>query len=798
LAFFSAFSAVFSSTGCTRRTGGETPSEVPGTPPPPLEHAYTETVLPARVDGASFYDYAAGKVYFDDQISSPGSPRLISVSPDSPEETTLWSRESPEPYSELFTGYSVTGFAACEDGGAFVVSRYVYPDPDNVNLASVKDELVRVSPDGAELYAFDLSELPDGAPSMIYGIETDSADNIYLLDLGKQCIYAFDGASGAWKFTASENIYIDSITRANDGNIVYMTADYVASPDNPERFVPAYTMKTLDFASGKVSGESSAAPGELTFYGVFAGAGEHSFYSQQGSTKLFGFDDTMTPETVIDFVHSDIDISYLYMFAAAENGEFLAVKRDGGGIKRSLVRLVPNPDATLGGKALLRLSTPYLDEVTHNAVLEFNRTSKLARIEITEFSNDITKFDLDIMSKDPPDLFSFATGSGLNFDSGGVASGLNIVKYISKGVFADLYPYLDADDGISRDDLFSNILDATATGEKLYLITPFFSIATLAGKQSIFGDTGSITPEELEAIADKYPDAAIYDELFRFYDGQEAWMRKMLRSLSRFVDLSTGETRFDSPEFIAQLKLSERMPPMRDFTDIDYTEYAEHGYAQLRRDNEVLLEAVALTSPRDARTLETDLFGEPVALVGYPTYGENGGVISPVAEYAVSSASKNPEAAWSFIASTLAEDFEPKFRSGTVQIMSRNVKEECFALNKNVFERRAAEEMKPLTERAVENLTLSEFKVMLATYPAQSLDDFDMTLPKFQSYALTETDIARVRAAIEGATTLSSGDSTVENIVNEELGAFYAKVKTAEETARLIQSRVALYVSESS
>jgi hypothetical protein len=791
LAFFSAFSAVFSSTGCTRRTGGETPSEVPGTPPPPLEHAYIETVLPARVDGASFYDYAAGKVYFDDQISSPGSPRLISVSPDSPEDTTLWSRESPEPYSELFTGYSITGFAACEDGGAFVVSRYVYPDPDNVNLASVKDELIRVSPDGAELYAFDLSELPDGAPSMIYGIETDSADNIYLLDIGKQCVYAFDGASGAWKFTASENMSISALARANDGNVAYITIDYSADPAQ-------FAATTLDFSTGKAA-KTSPGTGEIEPYGVFAGAGAHSFYASRGSTKILGFDiDAMEGETVIDFIHSDIDISYLSMFAAAENGEFLAVKIDSGGIKHSLVRLTPNPDATLGDKALLRLSTPYLDGLTHNAVLEFNRTSKTARVEVTEFGEDILKFDLDIMSNNPPDLFSFARGSTLNVDSGGVNSGINMIKYISKGVFADLYPFLDADDGISRDDLFTNVLDTTATGDKLYLITPSFTVATLAGKQSIFGDTGSITPEELEAIADKYPDAAIYDELWRFLDGQQAWMRKMLRSLSRFVDLSTGETRFDSPEFIAQLRLSERMPPIHDYENIDVNEFLEDGYRRLRREDGVLLEAVALTSPRDARTLETDLFGEPISFVGYPTYGENGGVIVPVSEYAVSSASKHPEAAWNFIASTLAEDFEPKFRSGAINISGRSLKEECFSLNKNVFERRAAEEMKPLTERSAENLTLSEFQIMLATFPAQSLDDFDMTLPKFQSYALTETDIARVRAAIEGATTLSSGDSTVENIVNEELGAFYSNVKTAEETARLIQSRVALYVSESS
>jgi ABC-type glycerol-3-phosphate transport system substrate-binding protein len=175
-------------------------------------------------------------------------------------------------------------------------------------------------------------------------------------------------------------------------------------------------------------------------------------------------------------------------------------------------------------------------------------------------------------------------------------------------------------------------------------------------------------------------------------------------------------------------------------------------------------------------------------------------VIIPTAAYAVSASSGHKEAAWSFLSYMLSEDFTPRFTGGSgVQIGSKNVKEEILSMNRNVFERRAREEMKPLTER-VGTLIINEVPATapyLASFAYESLDELNMTLPKFQNYALTEEDIARVRDAIEAASTLSASDTTALNIINEELGAYYAGAKTAEETVRLIQSRVALYVGES-
>jgi hypothetical protein len=764
-----------------------TPPGGPSEPPVPLEHAYTEAELPVDAGGAGLFAYSGGRLYSDRQDAS-GGVSIISASLGGPEETAVWQREAPGQHSEEPLGYTLVCFNVDGEGNIFTVSRFSYPDENDPNVISYREELAKTSPGGEELYAYDLASLPGGEPSAISAVETDGAGNAYLYDGGKGCVYVFDGASGEPKFTVAEpaGTQIAAMTRANDGAIVYIAMTYYQPPDMPGVYMSSYVMKTIDFAAGAATdGAAYDNAGNRYFMKIFAGSGDYAFYFING-TEVLGFKlGEMADETVLSFMNSDLDPYGYSELIAIEDGGFLAPKFDSAHKARSVSRLTPNPDASLGGKALLRLSTLYLDPLTMGAVLEFNKSSKTARIEVRDFNQDLTQFDLEILGNDPPDIFSLYY---LPSD----------MKYSSKGVFADLYPHLDADGAISRDDLFGNVLEASSAGGKLYSIPPFFAVATMAGKQSVFGDAGSITPDELSAVADRYPGAALYTSAMSSVSGQEYWMQQVLMILSQYVNFETGEVSFDSPEFIAQLKLSERMPPAVDFSSMSLEGYVEflESYQDSHRENKQLLEGVLIDNPRAARTLETDLFGEPVAFVGIP--GAGGGVISSAARYAVSASSKNPEAAWSFISSMLAEDFEPKFPSGGIYIMGREVKQEMLPLNRNAFERRAREEMKPLAERPSSGgIAIHEFlSLQLAAYTVQSLDELDMTLPKYQNYALTEEDISRVRDAIEGASVLASRDGTVLGIVYEELGAFYAKAKTAEETAKVIQSRVALYVSE--
>jgi hypothetical protein len=121
------------------------------------------------------------------------------------------------------------------------------------------------------------------------------------------------------------------------------------------------------------------------------------------------------------------------------------------------------------------------------------------------------------------------------------------------------------------------------------------------------------------------------------------------------------------------------------------------------------------------------------------------------------------------------------------------------SLDKRRFDAAAQAEMIPLEDRDFTN----GIRIMRSNpdgsgtgHYFNSPDEIDMTDPFFANYALTEDDVERALRAVSGANTAISSDEQISKIVTEEAEAFFSGAKTAEETANIIQSRAAIYVSE--
>ena len=62
---------------------------------------------------------------------------------------------------------------------------------------------------------------------------------------------------------------------------------------------------------------------------------------------------------------------------------------------------------------------------------------------------------------------------------------------------------------------------------------------------------------------------------------------------------------------------------------------------------------------------------------------------------------------------------------------------------------------------------------------------------------LSDKDIEMIRNFIESTTNFTNYDRQIFDIVKEEAAPFFAGQKTAEDAARIIQSRARIYVLES-
>ena len=63
---------------------------------------------------------------------------------------------------------------------------------------------------------------------------------------------------------------------------------------------------------------------------------------------------------------------------------------------------------------------------------------------------------------------------------------------------------------------------------------------------------------------------------------------------------------------------------------------------------------------------------------------------------------------------------------------------------------------------------------------------------------LTQEQVDDFKTLIDGATPGGAYDTDIQEILQDEAGAYFAGDKTADEVAKLIQNRVSIYLGENS
>ena len=66
----------------------------------------------------------------------------------------------------------------------------------------------------------------------------------------------------------------------------------------------------------------------------------------------------------------------------------------------------------------------------------------------------------------------------------------------------------------------------------------------------------------------------------------------------------------------------------------------------------------------------------------------------------------------------------------------------------------------------------------------------------YEIYAMTQEQYDDLMALINSTTAIGSYDESIMSIITDVTGSFFAGEKSAEDTAKTIQSRVNLYVAE--
>ena len=292
-------------------------------------------------------------------------------------------------------------------------------------------------------------------------------------------------------------------------------------------------------------------------------------------------------------------------------------------------------------------------------------------------------------------------------------------------------------------------------------------VRTLGWAESMVGDRYSGTLSEMQETFSAMPEDSSVLEFY--YTKSEMFSYMFRMSIDSYVNWETCETSFDSGRFRSALEFVNSFPA--EFHGFDFEggeERVEEEAADRWRSGQQMLSLQFIASPASVQALNA-VFGRggQAALVGYPT--EDGGIGSffqvQGRKTAMASTCRNKEAAWEFIRQVLLPQFHYTVR--------------YIPINRTDYDKVIQWDVKRPKHISYTNYGFFAGNIM---YPSRRVSD---------------AEIERYEDFINRIDRIDLYDATLYNIVYEACGPYFAGDRSLDETIRLVENRVQLYVNES-
>ena len=558
-------------------------------------------------------------------------------------------------------------------------------------------------------------------------------------------IFAYDSdlkKAGRYDYE-NQNTWIGSTFVDANGDFVFTQETWSDDKMKSDMFVMDKT--------GKVA--TASYPDEIKNKDVIVGSGYDFIYRSGSSIYALNKSDK-APKEIVNFFDSDInpdEVGYTMVFLNAE--KFIAAGEGG-----SVVTYEKVPADQVADKEIITIGCVYGVYGFTDSILKFNKTNDKYRIRVIDYSLLNTdedwnagskRFNTDLTSGNAPDII--------------VPDMYDVKNLMNKGVFTDLTPLMDASD-LKKSDFVYCAQNAYADGDKLYCVFPTFSVQGVVMKKSLYKE--GMTLDDVIAWEQQTGCKAFAD----YYDKKNILSLLMSYGMDSFLDPVTGKCNFDSPEFIKVLEYANTYP---DQIGDDYYETYDYDSAQSKyREGKTLMMTMYLNNFRGYNYQVHESFGDDYIFCGMPV-GTTGLQLSPDTVVGISDKSNHKEAAWEFIASVFKNDENGD--NGNFYGFP--------ALTSQMETAKKDAQGKPywVDEDGNKNYYDDYYWIGGEEVPLEPLK---------------QAEIDSVTDFITHITTTGTWDDELNQIVDEEAAPFFAGQKSAADVAKVIQSRLQIYINE--
>lgn len=331
-----------------------------------------------------------------------------------------------------------------------------------------------------------------------------------------------------------------------------------------------------------------------------------------------------------------------------------------------------------------------------------------------------------------------------------------------KGFLENLWPYIEGDPELGRESLMEAPLKAAEVDGGLYMVFDSVRIQTLFGAEGVVGDRTSWSLQDLQDVFASMPaDSTILE----FYTDKATLCSKIFPMvLDAYVDWETGKCSFDSAGFRGVLEFISSFPDESPWTDSSVEKAISAELTERVLSGRQMLISVLILSAQEIQHYDA-LLGGRCSPVGYPVEdGSVGSCFVPAGtKLAMSSVCRNKDAAWEFIRQYLL----PQGRGGI---------DLCSSIPVNL---------------ADYNKAINYMKRAANKHQFRFWDSPAIEIPR-----LSEEDAQRFTEFFNSVDKIRICNDTIYDLVVEQCGPYFAGDKTLDDTIRLLNNRVGLYVNE--
>ena len=425
-----------------------------------------------------------------------------------------------------------------------------------------------------------------------------------------------------------------------------------------------------------------------------------------------------------------------------------------------LAHLTLIPKSEVKEKEKIVLAALGDNSLVQNRIKKYNRYNDRYIVEYRQmdegedYDSALKEFNQLILGEDCPDLLV-------------LSSQLDIEDFAANGVFEDLSPYLEKSRRVKREEFAENVLQAYTRSGKLLCIPSSFSISeAVVGKQSLAEEGFGRDIRDYQDLTGRYPDS-------RLFESTNCRTDLLHTGWKSFVDFESGKCRFDSRDFLEFLEWVKTYP-----SEIDNTVHPLERY----QSGEILFRLTPIFGV-DGYWINIPVFGEQVSLFPYP--GSDSAFIWSDDTYAITANSRHKEGAWDFIESCIRHRNLSDYYDGFP--VRKDMRKELFDLFMekryktdeagNILYDEATGE--PVEERR----GIHRFNNVDFSFYSMTKEQIDV-LEAFLNQPLAAREIANNR------------EKEMYLIFNEEVQPYLLGQKSAEDVAKIIQSRLQLYLDE--